>query len=116
MQVDPSLCGVHMSEGMFSNKEEVAQIILPTSSVREVSLFTLSFTTKCTFIFLLLESGITKTCLYNFDILKPHFYTGKLRFTGYTLFFLFLFKNKDCGYVLELPLQGDSNEYPQSLF
>ena len=31
---------------------------------------------------------ITKTRLYNFDPLKPHFYIVNLRFTGYTLFFL----------------------------
>ena len=30
---------------------------------------------------------------------------------GYTLFFLFLLKNIDCGYSLELPRQGGSNEY-----
>ena len=30
---------------------------------------------------------------------------------GYTLFFLFLLKNTDCGYSLELPRQGGSNEY-----
>ena len=35
---------------------------------------------------------ITKTCLYNFDPLKPHFYIVKLGFTGYTLFFLFQLK------------------------
>ena len=39
---------------------------------------------------------ITKIFLYNFDPLKPHFYTVKLGFTGYTLFFLFLLKNIDC--------------------
>ena len=33
--------------------------------------------------------------------LKPHFYIVKLGFTGYTLFFLFLLKNIDCGYSLE---------------
>ena len=32
---------------------------------------------------------ITKTYVYNFDPLKPHFY-------GYTLFFIFLLKNIDC--------------------
>ena len=48
--------------------------------------------------------NIMKTCLYNFDPLKPHFYIVKLGFTGYTLFFLFLLKNIDCGYALELPL------------
>ena len=31
---------------------------------------------------------ITKTYLYNFDPLKPHFHIIKLGFTGYTLFFL----------------------------
>ena len=36
--------------------------------------------------------AITKTRLYNFDPLKPHFYIVKLGFTGYTLFFLFLLK------------------------
>ena len=35
---------------------------------------------------------ITKTYLYNFDPLKPHFYIVKLEFTGDTLFFLFLLK------------------------
>ena len=46
---------------------------------------------------------ITKTCLYDFDPLKPHFYVVKLGLQGYTLFFLFLLKNIDCGYSLELP-------------
>ena len=41
---------------------------------------------------------ITKTYLYNFDPLKPHFYIVKQGFTGYTLFFLFLLKSRDCGY------------------
>ena len=34
----------------------------------------------------------------------------------YTLFFLFLLKNIDCGYPLEPPHRGGSNEYPQSMF
>ena len=59
---------------------------------------------------------ITKTYLYNFDPLKPHFYIVKLGFTGYTLFFLFLLRNIDCGYSLEPPPRGGSNEYPQSMF
>ena len=41
---------------------------------------------------------ITKTRLYNFDPLQPHFYIVKLQ--GYTLFFLFLLKNIDYGAVL----------------
>ena len=61
---------------------------------------------------------ITKTRLYNFGPLKPHFYIVKLGFTGlgYKLFFLFLLKNIDCGYSLEPPHRGGSNEYPQSMF
>ena len=31
---------------------------------------------------------ITKTCLYNFDTLKPHFYIIKLGFTGIYIIFL----------------------------
>ena len=34
----------------------------------------------------------------------------------FTLFFLFLLKNIDCGYSLEPPRRGGSNEYPQSMF
>ena len=48
--------------------------------------------------------------------LKPHFYTVKLGFIGYTLCFLFLLENINCEYSLELPLQCGSNEYPQSMF
>ena len=57
---------------------------------------------------------ITKTYLYNFDPFKPHFYIVKLDFTE--LCFLFLLKNIDCGYSLEPPCRGGSNEYPQSMF
>ena len=59
---------------------------------------------------------ITKTYLYNFDPLKPHFYIVKLGFTGVNIIFLFLLKNIDCGYLLEPPQRGGSNEYPQSMF
>ena len=45
--------------------------------------------------------------------LKPHFYTVKLGFAGVYLFF---FQNIDCGYMLEPPRRGGSNEYPQSMF
>ena len=58
----------------------------------------------------------TKTYLYNFDPLKPHFYIAKLGFTGVYIILLFLLKNIDCGYSLEPPRRGGSNEYPQSMF
>ena len=62
------------------------------------------------------RTDITKTYLYNFDPLKPHFYIVKLGFTGVVIIFLISAQNIDCGYSLELPLQGGSNEYPQSMF
>ena len=59
---------------------------------------------------------ITKTCLYKFDPLQPHFYIVKLGFTGVYIIFLILLNNIDCGYSLEPPRRGGSNEYPQSMF
>ena len=61
------------------------------------------------------QSVITKTCLYNFDPLKPYFSIVKLGFTGVYIIFLFLLKNIDCGYSLEPPRRCGSNEYPQSM-
>ena len=59
---------------------------------------------------------ITKTCLYKIDPLKPHFYIVKLGFTGVYIIFLNFTQNVDCGYPLEPPHRGGSNEYPQSMF
>ena len=42
---------------------------------------------------------ITKTCLYNFDPLKPHFYIVKLGFTGVDIIFL-IFARKHRLWVL----------------
>ena len=59
---------------------------------------------------------ITKTCLYNCDPCKPHFYIVKLGFTGVYITFLISAQNIDCGYSLEAPCRGGSNEYSQSMF
>ena len=59
---------------------------------------------------------ITKTCLYNFDPLKPHFYIVKLGFTGVYIIFLISAQNIDCEYSLKLPHRGSSNVYPQYMF
>ena len=59
---------------------------------------------------------ITKIRLYNFDPLKPHFYTVKLGFTGVYVIFPISAQNIDYGYPLEPPRRGGSNEYPQSIF
>ena len=59
---------------------------------------------------------IRKTRLYNFDPLKPHFYIVKLGFTGVHIIFLSSAQNIHCGYPLEPPHRGSSNEYPQCMF
>ena len=70
--------------------------------------------------FSLLEKTISKTCLYNFDPLKPHLYIVKLGFTGvYIIYLISAQKHRlwvDCGYSLEPPRRGGSNEYPQYVF
>ena len=60
--------------------------------------------------------AFTKTCLYNFDPLKPHFYIVKLGFTWVYIIFLISAHNLACGYSLEPHRRGGSNEYPQSRF
>ena len=52
---------------------------------------------------LTLRIHITKTCLYNFGPLKPHFYISKLGFTGVNIIFLISAQNIHCGYSLEPP-------------
>ena len=60
--------------------------------------------------------AITKTCLYNFDPLKPHFYIVKLGFTGVYIIFHISAQNIDCEYSLEPPRRGGSNEYHNLCF
>ena len=64
----------------------------------------------------LLYCNITKTYLYKFDPLKPHFYIVKLGFTVVYIVFLISAQNMDYGYSLEPPRRGGSNEYTQSMF
>ena len=61
---------------------------------------------------------ISKTRLYDFDPLKPHFYIVKLGFAGvYIIFLISAQKNHGlCRYLLEPPRRCGSNEYPQSMF
>ena len=56
---------------------------------------------------------ITKTCLFKYT---ENFTTQKWKFSDKNLIFaIFLLKNIDCGYSLEPPRRGGSNEYPQFL-
>ena len=59
---------------------------------------------------------ITKTCLYKFYPLKPHFYIVKLGFTGVYIIFLISAQKYRLWCSLEPPRRGGSNEYPQSMF
>ena len=52
----------------------------------------------------------------HFDPHQPHFYKVKLGFRGVDIIFLISTKNLHCGYSLEPPQRGGSNEYPQSMF
>ena len=67
-------------------------------------------------LFLVNWPNITKTCLYNFDPRKPHFYIVKLGFAGVYIIFVISAENIDSGYSLEPPHRGGSNEYPQCMF
>ena len=58
---------------------------------------------------------ITKTCLYNFDPLKPYFYLVKLGFTGEQYFSYFCSKQKWESVAQNIKRRGGSNEYPQSM-
>ena len=42
--------------------------------------------------------------------------TEKIQLKKKNDIFLFFAQNIDCGYALELPRRGGSNEYPQSMF
>ena len=58
------------------------------------------------------EDSIMKTCLYNFDPLKPHFYIVKLGFTGVYIIFLSSAQKHRLWLLVRTAL---SNEYPQSV-
>ena len=62
------------------------------------------------------DPDITKTYLYSFDPLKPHFYVVKLGFTGVYIIFLISAQNNDRGYSLEPPRRRGPNEYSQYVF
>ena len=54
----------------------------------------------------------TAQCLCNIQAVKIENFIRKM-----LIFFFFIFaKNIDCGYTLEPPRRGGSNEYPQSMF
>ena len=59
---------------------------------------------------------INKTCLYNFDSLKPHFYIVKLGFTGVYIIFLISDQTYRVWVLVRTASPRRFNEYPQSMF
>ena len=57
---------------------------------------------------------ITKACIFKYieKISAPKTENFQIKIL---MFFIYV-QNIDCGYSLEWPLQGRSNEYPQSVF
>ena len=62
------------------------------------------------------NAHITKTSLYNFDPLKPHFYIVKLGFIGVYFISLISVQKHRLWVLVRKPRRGGSNEYPQSMF
>ena len=62
-----------------------------------------------------LSVHITKTHLFKYMEIFTTKKKGKKIRQKILIFFIFLLIN-DCGYPLELPRRGGSNEYPQSMF
>ena len=68
------------------------------------------------FISCMRKVSFAETRLYNFDLLKPHFFYSKTGVYRGKHYFYYFAKNIDCGYPLEPPRRGGSNEYPQTMF
>ena len=62
------------------------------------------------------HSGITKTCLFKIYCKFYHKKKEENFQRKNSNIFHFSAQNIDCGYSLELPCRGGSNEYPQSMF
>ena len=93
------------SKGVIIFQDPVVQSVVSlTSSLKVISLTVLA------------DSVITKTCLYNFDPLKPHFYIVKLGFTGVYIIFLISAQKHKLWVLVRPPRRGGSNDYPQSMF
>ena len=69
---------------------------------------------KCTFWHATNKDSITKTCLFKYT---ENFTTKKWKFSDKNSdIFHVSAQNIDCGYLLELPWWGISDEYPQNGF
>ena len=93
--------------------------MIPSNSLRGLDTFG-----RCTAIFFYMrvwssEKTSRKHAYIILTPLKLHFYKSKtwvFRGINYFSYFAKKKKNIDCGYSLEPPRRGGSNEYPQSMF
>ena len=90
----PKLLQMYFLRTQKKTKEKKKTYVLCTHSRRLVrpsnanSQYMFFFFFVCLFFMERKKKTITKTCLYNFDPLKPHFYIVKLGFTGVYIIFL----------------------------
>ena len=90
---------------------EIMSLVYLVGNTHRASFYSINWRSTYSF-----RLTITKTCLYNFDPFKPHFYIVKLGFTGVYIIFLISAQNIDCGYSLEPPRRGGSNGYQNLCF
>ena len=69
-----------------------------------------------TTVFMCSPVSITKTYLYNFDSIKPHFYIVKLGFIGVYVIFLISAQKHRLWVLVRTASGGGYNEYSQSMF
>ena len=114
-----SFRGFHMAYADGKRLDQIADFHFKTYPEEHgvVHFISVVFSNSCLLAYTPYNNNIiTRTYLYNFDPLKPHFYIVKLGFTGVFIIFLIYAQNIDCGYSLEPPRRGGSNQYPQSMF
>ena len=99
---------------MVANYAEIDRVGKPEVVVQEVALVKKFW--HFYNIFIKHKTIIMKTCLYNFDLVKPHFYIVKLGFTGVYIIFLISAQKHRLWNSLEPPRRGGSNEYPNLCF
>ena len=104
------------ADGIYDNNVDIMWLIEAdtTKVIRcQISYVDIEYTQGCT-------ADALVVCHYgNLPIQSTaiFFFNRKLEnFIGFFYIFLIFAQNIDCGYTLELPRRGGSNEYPQSMF
>ena len=77
-----------VSEAVDLQEQKLWEINMLCCQLKMPCLTLVTGVKSCINIILPINIYITKTCLYNFDPLKPHFYIVKLGFTGVYIIFL----------------------------